>query len=200
MLRIRRNSIFDDVFELTVLEGVDAFAVTGSFNCADGDLNDFFHKDAFPHSNEFLAKTYAFRSRAVGDGKPPAALVCFFNDSIFLTDQEARMSAFRRYLKKRVPYPKRGYKSFPSVKIGRLGVQKEWQNHGIGTSLLNMAKEFFIYENRTGCRFLTVDAYNNPHVLNFYRKNDFDFLTSLDASHKTRTMFFDLKSLRHNGQ
>lgn len=45
----------------------------------------------------------------------------------------------------------------------------------IGTNLINIVKKIFVTENRTGGRFITVDAYNTQHVLDFYIRNDFDF-------------------------
>lgn len=44
---------------------------------------------------------------------------------------------------------------------------------------------------RTGCRFVTVDAYRS--AIPFYRKNDFEFFTSADFADRTRLMYFDLK-------
>ena len=38
------------------------------------------------------------------------------------------------------------------------------QGNDIGTHFVNMAKKFFLEDNRTGCRFMTVDAYNNDRV------------------------------------
>jgi GNAT superfamily N-acetyltransferase len=199
MLKKERNSIRDSRFELSVLDTPDSFSALCGFDCGDDDLNEFFSKDALPHNEQFLAKTYAFRIRAFGEDYPPAALICFFNDSIILSDQEKQKSTFERYLKRRIPHAKRGYKAYPAVKIGRLGIQKEWQRQGIGTHLLNMTKELFIFENRTGCRFLTVDAYNKSHILAFYKKNNFDFLSTKDEKNRTRIMFFDLKSLVGGG-
>ena len=53
-----------------------------------------------------------------------------------------------------------------------------------------MVKRFFTTENRTGCRFITVDAYSN--VTDFYRKNGFGFYTDKDREKPRRVMFFDL--------
>ena len=51
----------------------------------------------------------------------------------------------------------------------------------------------FLTENRTGCRFITVDAYNNERTIAFYEQNEFRFLSSSDATEDTRQMYFDLK-------
>jgi ribosomal protein S18 acetylase RimI-like enzyme len=94
-----------------------------------------------------------------------------------------------------MPHEKRGYPSYPAVKIGRLGVLKKYQCQDIGTSLVNMTKDMFLTNNRTGCRFLTVDATNKEPVIKFYKKNGFDFLWEEDRDKATRIMFFDL--MRH---
>jgi hypothetical protein len=67
------------------------------------------------------------------------------------------------------------------------------QGWGIGTYILNWLKTFFTTDNRTGCRFLTVDAYNQPRILKFYKTNEFDFLHEKDKEDRTRIMYYDLK-------
>ena len=51
----------------------------------------------------------------------------------------------------------------------------------------------FIDNNRTGCKFITVDAY--AQSLDFYVKNGFNFLTDQDIGKDTRLMYFDLSPL-----
>ncbi|MCK5591457.1 MAG: hypothetical protein KAI72_05830 [Candidatus Pacebacteria bacterium] len=53
-----------------------------------------------------------------------------------------------------------------------------------------MVKEMFLSDNRTGCRFITVDAYIKS--TGFYQKNEFEFYHSSDDDKNTRIMFFDL--------
>lgn len=67
---------------------------------------------------------------------------------------------FQKYIADTISAEKLRYDYFPAVKIGRLGVKKEYQSSGFGTSILNMTKEMFITNNRTGCRFITVEAYS----------------------------------------
>lgn len=50
-------------------------------------------------------------------------------------------------------------KTYPSVKIGRLAVSKDYDNKGVGRAILDFIKHAFTNGNRTGCRFITVDAY-----------------------------------------
>jgi hypothetical protein len=117
--------------------------------------------------------------------------VSFFsisNDSI--KKDEVPRSAFDRAMSV-LPRGKR-YSSMPAAKIGRLGVSKEFKRAGYGGRVLNWLKVSFTQQNKTGCRFLVVDAYNTEEVINFYLTNGFQFLTSKDEKDKTRIMYFDL--------
>jgi hypothetical protein len=58
---------------------------------------------------------------------------------------------------------------------------------------MDFIKLFFTSENKTGCRFLTLDAYNKDYILKFYRKSGFTFHTDKDKDKSTRTMRYDLK-------
>ena len=102
---------------------------------------------------------------------------------------------------------KRGI-NFPAVLIGRLGVSAEDRGRGfnIGSQILDYVKDWFrSAENKTGCRFIVVDAYNNERTVRFYQKNGFKFLYRTEEEERafmelnddtpleTRFMFFDLK-------
>ena len=63
----------------------------------------------------------------------------------------------------------------------------------IGTVVLDFIKHYFVEENKAGCRFLTVDAYNN--AVPFYLKNGFVPLNDDDIGDKTRLLYFDLKDM-----
>ena len=65
----------------------------------------------------------------------------------------------------------------------------------LGSQILIFIKGWFAFNNKTGCRFLLVDAYNRPEVIKFYEKNDFTTVTTKDETKKTRLMFFDLMRL-----
>ena len=49
---------------------------------------------------------------------------------------------------------------------------------------------YFIIDNKTGCRFITVDAYRS--AIPFYEKNGFLPLQEEDDGSPTRLMYFDL--------
>ena len=132
-----------------------------------------------------LNKTYVLSriEEEVEKNLPPLALISYCNDHIPLDDIKDSVE---------LPEEKRYY-YLPAVKIARLGVHKKYCRQGIGTHILNMTKFFFLTENRTGCRIITVDAYDKDPVIKFYQKNHFDFVTKKKKKEKdTRTMFYDL--------
>ena len=111
------------------------------------------------------------------------------NDRISLTDFENK-TKFNRFRKRRFVNEKR-LKSYPAVKICRLGVSEECKGAGVGTGLLNFIKKLFLATNKTGCRFLTVDAYYE--AIPFYIRNGFIPLEEEDKDEHTRLLFYDLK-------
>jgi len=61
---------------------------------------------------------------------------------------------------KRKAFPRIKHRpDYPAIKITRRGVNHSMQGKKVGTLLINMIKNFFLVQNRTGCRFVTVDAY-----------------------------------------
>jgi GNAT superfamily N-acetyltransferase len=160
------------------------------FNCQDDDLNEYFKVDSLKHKKELLTETYTL-TESTDKTCFPVALIDLCNDSI-------RREKFNKVNELKSFSTQKNYPSYPAVKITRLGVHHEFQRNNIGSFLLNITKQFFITDNRTGCRFLTVDAYNRDNILKFYTKNDFQFFYDKDKNRKTRAMFFDLKRLNLN--
>ena len=101
-------------------------------------------------------------------------------------------------------------KRFPGVLLGRLGTNSNFLGHGYGTAVMNFIKSMFTTNNRTGCRFIIVDALNNERTIRYYKEhNGFQFLIEderLEAKYmgigvgrlplNTRLMYFDLLSLQ----
>ena len=156
-----------------------------AFNCGDEDLNDFLAVDAKLYLNQLLAVTYL-----VENDTDTIAFFSVSNDRIAVEDMPS--NAQWNKLRRRFPHNKR-LKSYPSVKIGRIGVNKQFSERGYGSKLLNYIKFWFTDLNKTGCRFITVDAYQS--ATGFYRKNGFDFLSAADEREITRLMYFDLANL-----
>ena len=172
------------------------------FKCDDKDLDEFFSRDAFLYETELLGKTYAWIDTS--DTKNILGLVTLANDSV---KAKYLSSSDRNRLQRSISNAKRGI-CYPAVLIGRLGVASQFRGKGynIGSQILDFIKGWFrTKDNKTGCRFIVVDAYNNPRTLHFYEKNGFkllykteqeerDFLELTDEEPlETRFMFFDLK-------
>lgn len=154
------------------------------FDCGDPDLNEFFQEDSKANCGELLSVTYAWRQH----GKT----IAFFsvsNDAITSQDVE-NFNSFRRIL----PNRKR-YKTMPAVKIGRFAVHKDYKKQKYGSRIMDFIKIWFISGNKTGCRFVIVDALNKSDVLPFYENNGFSYLTEQDKNEHTRLMYFDLKKI-----
>ena len=173
-----------------------------SFSCEDNDLDEFFSKDAFLYEDELLGKTYAWIN--VAEPTKILGLVTIANDSI---KAKFIANSARNRLQRSITNAKRGI-NYPAVLIGRLGVSSEYRGKGlnIGSQILDFLKGWFrSFENKTGCRFIVVDAYNNEKTLRFYEKNGFKPLYKTEQEERgflelspnepleTRFMFFDLK-------
>lgn len=157
------------------------------FDCANDDLNEFFLKDSIESCKQLLAVEYAVEQNN--------ELVAFFSISNDAIKKELVLrSAFERATNF-IPHYKR-YSSLPSVKIGRLATSASKQSKGIGSEILNFMKGWFTDGNKTSCRFIIVDAYNNPNTIQFYDKNGFSFLSQKDGLDETRLMYFDLFTFR----
>jgi len=155
-----------------------------SFECEDSDLNDFIFEDTLNYHKQLMGVTYLI----VDEKKDNIVAYTLFNDKI--TRYENERSIWNR-LSKSLPNSKRR-KHYPAVKIGRLAVDKNYSNYGLGSGILTFLKILFTSGNRTGCRFITIDAYRT--ALPFYEKNGFAYMTEKDNKDDTRLMFFDLKS------
>jgi GNAT superfamily N-acetyltransferase len=155
------------------------------FDCGDPDINEFLNKDARLYLQQHLAVTYV-----IENDEDTIAYFSVQNDKISLNDFPSK-SQFRK-ARKQVPHSK-SYESYPAVKIGRLGVSAKYSGQGIGQGILDYLKFMFITNNRTGCRFMLVDAYSSK--IKFYEKAKFQLLKPSDANLKTQLMYCDLISI-----
>jgi GNAT superfamily N-acetyltransferase len=146
-------------------------------------LNEFLLRDSRDYLNKLLSVTYLIESEN--------ATIAFFsvsNDKISVEQFESEKE-FRKKIRKRMPRNKH-YKSYPAVKLGRFAIHCQHQNTGLGRKLLDYLKGMFIINNKTGCQYITVDAYAKS--LGFYEKNGFKYFTIDDAGKDTRQMYFSL--------
>ena len=175
------------------------------FSCGNDDLDDFFRNDATRYAHFLMGKTYCFRLNT-----DPSKIVCAFtisNDSIRIYD----LPRSRKDYMKSLTHHEKPLRRYPGVLLGRLGVNNEFARQGIGSEVLDFIKGwFFSSNNKTGCRFVIVDAVNDPNVIAFYKKNGFQMLFSSEQQElaytigknnapmtiDTRLMYYDLLNMR----
>ncbi|MDE6118255.1 MAG: GNAT family N-acetyltransferase [Muribaculaceae bacterium] len=159
-----------------------------SFDCGDDDLNDFIINESVQYRQARLAVTYVI------EVKNTNRVIGFFslaNDRVSISDFESK-TEFNRFRKKRFVNEKR-LKSYPATKICRLGIDSSAKGQSLGTFILDFIKSYFVIDNKTGCRFITVDAYAD--AVPFYLKNNFLPLSSDSDTDHTKLLFFDLEEI-----
>ncbi len=178
------------------------------FDCNNSDLNDFFRNDALNYYSELLGKTYCFTL-----DENLEIIVCAFtisNDSIKTFHLP---NSRKKKVIKDIPRQKQ-MKSYPAVLIGRLGININYreikgETDRTGKQLMDFIKSWFIDgANKTGCRFIVVDSYNEVGPLKYYSDNEFVPLFSTEEQEKeytgitpdayleTRLMYYDLILLK----
>jgi GNAT superfamily N-acetyltransferase len=155
----------------------------GGFDCSDADLNDFLKNDAARYQAEHLSHT-----RLVFQGGGLVGYITLLADCIILKTSEKK-----RILAQLLDFHQSVF-TFPALKIGRLGVQKEHQRLGIGRQLLKYTIGLAMRLNRelnVGCRFITLDAY--PGSVEWYQMNGFAFNKEYARTEKTHpSMRYDI--------
>lgn len=166
---------------------VDSNTVFKPFDCGDEDLNDFLLNKSIEYTNEHLATTFVIENDEI-----TVAYYSIFNDSVNTQQIEfASKNAFKRFLSDLVSHPKRHLKSYPAIKIGRLGVTNSIQRSGLGKIIVNSIIDFAIDLNEEcACKIITVDAYSQS--LNFYENLGFKYFSDSDKENDTRQMYLNL--------
>jgi GNAT superfamily N-acetyltransferase len=183
-----RNIFALDDLVIHPLSPEDVESLPDDFS-SDEDLNEFFKVDSLAYERGLWVKNYKILLK--DQEEPILGLVSLLNDALRfqVKGQKRKFTHFR----------KNYMETHPAMKVGRLAIRKELLRAGIGSKALNLIKAFFLNENRTGCRFITVDAYNRPEVIEFYRRNGFVQIKAADSSKPetpaTVSMFFPLMEL-----
>lgn len=187
--------LFDECALCEVAEPSDVYG----FKCGDKDLDEFFAYDCFDYAKQLLGKTYCYKQKS-----DLSRVVCAFtvaNAGIRVSDLP---NARRKKVEANIPHVK-ALKDYPAVLDARLGVSQDYQSQHIGSDALEYIKYWFLEpSNKTGCRYVLVDAYNSQETLSFYERNGFLLVFSSEAQEreyrhinseiqlKTRLMYFDL--------
>lgn len=163
-----------------------------SFDCDNSDLNDFLFNDS-----KVYLKHLRYTTTLLETDSQIIAYYSLANDLLGISDRQdfademkdskskIDFDFWERFLNQ---------KMYPAAKIGRLAVDKAFQNQGIGTMLIQSLVQSFIKKNKTGCQFITVDAINDQkqRTIKFYEDNGFKLLTIDDVNRESRQMYKSL--------
>lgn len=144
---VKSNKLDFNKFEIHELS--QKFLENSSFDSGDNDLNEFLYEESVDYCKSNLAVVF---------------LVFHENEIIAFFSLSSDSVKVNKKLEIKLKY-------YPSMKIGRLAVDKNYQSNGIGKWILDWVIGFTKKIRMThGIRYLSVDAYNNTKTLNFYIK------------------------------
>ena len=145
------------------IELLNQYNNLSSFDCGDDDLNEFLKKDAFIEQKKKLSLTHLifYQGEVIG----------YFS---LLTDKISVKNLKNREIKENMKTNlKNNYKTIPSVKIGRLAIDKKYAKKGIGSFILNnlIITLNEISKKDIGFRLISVEGYAEAY--HFYTTNNF---------------------------
>ena len=155
----------------------------------DSDLNDFLMEDALPHIEDQQGVTYLFENE-----KETICYCTILHDKISLRDSD------KKHWNSLTGHIQRNRRSnYPAIKIGKLATSLNFERQGYGRRLISLVQYLYTKSDlAAGCRFITVDAVNEPSqkAITFYKNIGFHFMTDNDEHDETRYMAFDLLSMK----
>jgi len=153
-----------------------------SFKSYEKELVDFLIEDALENQQQRLSVTFLWFHK-----EKLVSYLTLLNDKINL---EGNLKEF---------FKEKGihYKSLPALKIGRVCVDDRYLRRGLGRLMILSTIKIAngINKNKSGCRFITLDAKRNSDrkldSIHFYKKMGFKILK--ERRKGTTPMFLDLK-------
>ena len=156
-----------------IMRAIEDFTIFNGFFCCnphgqEEDIDDFIRDEAKNHYIDKIAVSYGL----FYDGDPqkeywaknPLGFATLQNDTI-----EIHVKGY--------------YPNIPAVKIGRFGISMALQKQYFGSTFLKMIRLYMSQpDNRTGCRYLTLNTYPDPGLIYFYLKNGFYIYNSLTGN------------------
>ena len=176
-----------------------------AFDCGRDSVSEFFREEAQDYQDELFGKTYYF---CLPDN--PSDIVAGFtvaNASIFTK----RLPNARQKKIGREVHHEKGLINYPSILLAQLGVDVKYRGLHLGPQIIDFVMGWFTStDNKSGCRHLIVDAYDEPHLLEFYQRNGLNFFFSSveqemqyrnwdiekDGALETRLMYRDMILLK----
>jgi len=149
------------------------------FDCSESELNEFLVQDALDNQIRNFSVTRLLYWKNNITGYFTLVNDCISVDNLENVDRQDDII----------------YRKYPALKIARLATDKNFENKGIGTHMID--EIFYItfrISNSVGCRILTVDSKQNS--VTFYQK--FGFKIATNSRRETIPMYLDFHSaLKH---
>ena len=148
-----------------------------NFTCQkDKDIEQFFLNEYAEYAKQLLGKSYCF----VKDEDGKRKIACAFTVANSSIKVDNLPNNKRNKLNRKIPHAKRR-SQYPAVLVGQLAVFDEFKGLHIGDEVMDFIKAWFIDPlNKTGCRYIIVDAVNHEKVIDYYNNNGFNFIFSSD--------------------
>lgn len=178
-----------------------------NFSCGRPDVDEFFKYESQGYQDELFGRTYYFC--LPDDLNAVVAGFTVANASIFTK----HLSRTRRDKVGSEVHHSKGLINYPAVLLAQLGVDLAYRGNHLGTQIIEFVADWFVSRtNKSGCRHLIVDAYDEPKLIEFYKQNGLNlFFSTLeqemkyrnwneqkDGTLRTRLMYKDLILLRRD--
>ena len=185
------------------------------YTCSkNADIDSFFHDNTPDNYRDYwlemMGTTHCFFTDEKDNTTQPK-MVCAFSLSNSSLRTDILPNNRRNRLNRSIPNAKRRFQ-YPAILIGELcvfdGFGHKTFGYNIADEMMNLIKTIAIDpDNNTSSRYLIVDALNSPEVIEYYKRNGFEFLFASDEEElehlrsghssdvqncRTRLMFFDL--------
>lgn len=185
------------------------------YTCSkNADIDSFFHDNTPDNYSDYwlemMGTTHCFFTDEKDNTTQPK-MVCAFSLSNSSLRTDILPQNRRNRLNRSIPNAKRRFQ-YPAILIGELcvfdGFGHKTFGYNIADEMMNLIKTIAIDpDNNSSSRYLIVDALNSPEVIEYYKRNGFEFLFASDEEElehlrsghssdvqncRTRLMFFDL--------
>ena len=185
------------------------------YTCSkNADIDSFFHDNTPDNYRDYrlemMGTTHCFFTDEKDNTTRPK-MVCAFSLSNSSLRTDILPNNRRNRLNRSIPNAKRRFQ-YPAILIGELcvfdGFGHKTFGYNIADEMMNLIKTIAIDpDNNSSSRYLIVDALNSPDVIEYYKRNGFEFLFTSDEEElehlrsghgrdvqncRTRLMFFDL--------
>ena len=182
----------------------------GQFDCGREEVNDFFKCEAQAYQNELFGKTYFLcdpQSASEGRGPLKAAAGFTVANACIFTSQlpNSRQKKIGHEV-----HNEKGLVNYPAVLLAQLGIDNNYKGHQLGRQIIDYVAYWFTRDdNKSGCRHLILDAYNEEGLIQYYRNSGMEMFFSTEEQErkyrnwpenkgplKTRLMFRDMILLK----